>query len=112
MELKLDVYNGNEIEKTYTSDKFALMTGTCEDILDLVDIDKLKGSLEDEATILEVVKIVMKAFEQFNPMMKQVFPGLTDDEYRRTKIVDVAKVVIGVVKYTFNELFQVASAKN
>lgn len=112
MELKLNVYNGAEIEKTYTSSNFALMTGTCEDILNLVDIDKLKGSLEDEQTILEVVKIVMKAFNEFNPMMKQIFDGLTDDEYRRTKIIDVAKVVIEVVRYTFAELFKVASTKN
>ena len=40
MELKLDIYNGREIEKTYISTDFRLMTGTCEDLLKLVDVDK------------------------------------------------------------------------
>lgn len=109
MELKLNVYNGKEIEKTYTSNDFALMTGTCEDILKLVDIDKLSGDLNDESAMMEILKIVMKAFDQFNPMMKQVFDGLTDDEYRRTKIIDVARIVVDVVRYTFAELFNAAS---
>lgn len=111
MEFKLNIYDGKEIEKTYIANDFALMTGTAEDILKLVDIDKLSGSLDDEKAMMEVLKIVMKAFNEFNPMMKQVFDGLTDEEYRRTRIVDVAKVVMDAVKYTFAELFN-ASGKN
>lgn len=111
MELKLDIYDGKNIEKTYKSNDFALMTGTCEDILKLVDIDKMTGDLTDENAMMEVLKIVMKAFNEFNPMMKQIFDGLTDDEYRRTHVIDVAKVVMSVVKYTFSELFN-ASGKN
>lgn len=108
MELKLNIYNGKEIEKTYVSNDFMLMTGTCEDILKLVDIDKLSGNLDDE-NAMEILKIVIKAFNEFSPMMKQIFDGLTDDEYRRTNVVEVAKVVIEVVKYTFSQLFNIAS---
>ena len=110
MELKLDIYNGKVIEKTYVSNDFALMTGTCEDILKLIDIEKI-GDLDDDTSIMEVVKIVLNAFQEFNPLMKQIFEGLTDDEYRRTHIVDVARVVIDVLKYTLKELFT-ASSKN
>lgn len=109
MELKLNIYDGNEIEKTYTSNDFRLMTGTCEDILKLVNIDSFNGKLDDESAMFEIVKIVIGAFQQFNPMMKQIFDGLTDDEYRRTDIKEVATVVLNVVKYTFKELFNVAS---
>lgn len=112
MEFRLNVYNGKEVEKTYVADDFALTTGTAEDILNLVDIDKLTGGLNDEGTILEVVKIVAKAFNQFNPLMKEIFDGLTDDEYRRTHIVEVGKVVLDVLKYTFAELFKATSGKN
>lgn len=108
MELKLNIYNGKDIEKTYVSNDFALMTGTCEDILKLIDIEKI-GDLDDDTSIMEVVKIVLNAFQEFNPLMKQIFEGLTDDEYRRTHIVDVARVVIDVLKYTLKELFTVSS---
>jgi len=109
MELKLNIYNGKEIEKTYVSQDFMLMMGTCEDILKLVDVDKLTGDLNDETAMMEVLKIVIKAFGEFKPMMMQIFDGLTEDEYRRTSVAEVAKVVISVVKYTFSELFNVAS---
>lgn len=109
MELKLNIYDGKEIEKTYTSNDFRLMTGTCEDILKLVNIDNFNGKLDDESAMFEIIKIVIGAFKEFNPMMKQIFDGLTDDEYRRTDITEVATVVLNVVKYTFKELFNVAS---
>lgn len=109
MELKLNIYNGKEIEKIYTANDFHLMTGTCEDIIALIDIDKMSGSLDDDRAMMEILKIVIKAFQQFNPMMKQIFDGLTDDEYRRTDIKEVAVVVLNVVKYTLAELFNAAS---
>lgn len=111
MELKLNIYDGKKIEKTYTANDFHLMTGTCEDVLALVDVDKLAGELNDETANMEVFKIVIRAFNQFNPLMKQIFEGLTDDEYRRTDIKEVASVVLNVIKYTFAELYN-ASSKN
>ena len=110
MELRLNVYKGKEVEKTYVANDFSLTTGTAEDILNLVDIDKLTGGLNDEGTIMEVVKIVAKAFNQFNPLMKEIFEGLTDEEYRRTRIVEVGRVVLDVLKYTFAELFKATSS--
>ena len=113
MEFRLNIYNGKEVEKTYIANDFMLTTGTAEDMLKLVDIDKLAGGLNDEGAILEVVKIVAKAFNSFNPLMKEIFEGLTDDEYRRTHIVEVGKVVLDVLKYTFAELFSATtSVKN
>lgn len=49
MELKLNIYKDKQVEKTYTANDFMLMTGTCEDILCLVDIDKFSGKLDDES---------------------------------------------------------------
>ena len=112
MEFKLNIYNGKEIEKTYIANDFMLKTGTAEDILGLVDVDKLSGSLDDNATIFEIIKIVTKAFHSFNPMMKEIFEGLTDDEYRRTSIIEVGRVVVQVIKYTFVQLSNAASGKN
>jgi hypothetical protein len=113
MELKLNIYDGKKIEKTYVSDDFRLMTGTCEDIIKLIDVDKLTGKNlgNDENAMLEVLKIVVKAFSEFEPLMKQVFDGLTHDEYRRTDVREVASVVMSVLKYTFESLFT-ASEKN
>lgn len=112
MEFKLNIYEGKNIVKTYTANDFLLKTKTCEDILKLVDIDKFSGGLSDEVAMMEVLKIVIKAFDKFNPLMKEVFEGLTDEEYANTSIKEVAGVVINIIIYTLNELFSISNTKN
>lgn len=112
MELKLNVYKGNEIEKTYTAESFRLMTGTCEEILKVVDIDKLlDGNLKDEQMGIEILKVVVKSFRLFCPLLQEVFVGLTEEEYHRTAIKEVANCVINVVQHTVSELFNVGGAE-
>lgn len=112
MELKLNIYKDKKIEKTYTTNDFVLMTGTCEDILKLVNIDKFAAGLNDPAVDIEIFKIVIKAFKNLNPLMKEIFEGLTDDEYNRTAIKEVAFVVKNVVMFTVKELFNISNSKN
>lgn len=113
MELKLNIYEGKKITKTYTATDFTLMTGTCEDIVEMVDIDKLTGGkLEDKELGMEVVKIVAKSFKKFKPFMQDVFDGLTDEEYRHTSIKEVGRNVVQIVKYTIGELMNVGNEKN
>ncbi|MCQ2059796.1 MAG: hypothetical protein MJY71_08235 [Bacteroidaceae bacterium] len=113
MELKLNVYDGKKIEKTYTAEDFMLMTGTCEDILQVVDIDKFGGTIDEKSLGMEILKVVIKSFGKFKPMMKEIFDGLTDDEYSRTAIKEVAGVVVQIVMYTITELFSgITPSKN
>ncbi len=41
MELRLNVYKRGEVEKTYQTDTCDILFGTVDDILELIDIDKL-----------------------------------------------------------------------
>ena len=107
MEFKINVYNGQKIEKTYIAKDYNLMMGTAEDILDVVDIDKLGGDVENAE--MEIFKMIVKSFKTFAPMIQEIFPDLTDDEYRRVPVKEVARVVIEVLKYTVGELFTVSS---
>jgi hypothetical protein len=112
--IKLNIYDGKKVVKTYEADEFNLMTGTCEDIINMVDIDKLtSGKLNDAEMGVEIIKVVAKSFGKFKPFLQDVFEGLTDEEYRNTSIKEVAGVVITIVKYTIDELFNVGgTAKN
>ncbi len=105
MELKLNVYNGQKIEKTYTATNFVLTTGICEDVLRAIDIDKMTGATLDEKTLgVEIIKIVVKSFDKFRPFLQQIFEGLTDEEYARTAVKDVGRVLFKIVTYTISEL--------
>lgn len=114
MNLKLNVYEGNKIVKTYEANDFTLMTGVCEDIIKEIDIDKLtSGKLDDTTLGIEVIKIVTKSFSKFKPFLQDVFEGLTDDEYRHTSMKEVAKLVVDIVQYIVGELFNVGgNSKN
>ena len=96
-DLKLNVYNGKTIEKTYIADEIDIMFGTVEDLLDVIDFD----NLNDEK---EVVKVVIKTLNNLKPFLKQIFDGLTDDEIKRTKVKELVPLFVDIVKYTMDEL--------
>lgn len=109
MEFTLNIYNSDkEIEKTYRTNDFMLMTGTAEDIIGIIELDKFKGGFDDKEALLEVMKIVVKLFPLFNPVMKDIFVGLTDEEYKRTNVFEVGRLVFNVVTYTFSQLMSAA----
>ena len=96
-DLKLNIYNGKNIEKTYVADEIDIMFGTVEDLLDVIDFD----NLSDEK---EVVKVVIKTLNNLKPFLKQIFDGLTDDEIKRTKVKELVPLFVDIVKYTMDEL--------
>ena len=80
--ITLDIYNvldNTKIEKTYTAEGFKLMLGTVEDFMSIIDIDKLGDNIE-------LAKMVVKGYGQIKPLLMDIFPELTADEYRRVSI--------------------------
>lgn len=96
-DLKLNIYDGKSIEKTYVAEEIDIMFGTVEDLLDVIDFD----NLNDEK---EVVKVVIKTLNNLKPFLKQIFDGLTDDEIKRTKVKELVPLFVDIVKYTMDEL--------
>lgn len=108
MELTLNVYDGQKIEKTYTATDFVLTTGICEDVLKAVDIEKLNVT-DEKALGLEIIRIVVKSFDKFKPFVQSIFIGLTEEEYRRTAVKDIGRVLFKIITYTLNELSNVGA---
>ena len=96
-DLRLNIYNGKTIEKTYVADEIDIMFGTVEDLLDVIDFD----NLNDEK---EVVKVVIKTLNNLKPFLKQIFDGLTDEEIKRTKVKELVPLFVDIVTYTMEEL--------
>lgn len=104
-DLKLNIYNGKNVEKTYVAEEIDIMFGTVEDLLDVIDFD----NLNDEK---EVVKVVIKTLNNLKPFLKQIFDGLTDDEIKRTKVKELVPLFVDIVKYTMDELRALMSKKH
>lgn len=105
--MRINVYKNGEVEKFYESDVHVVTVGVCEDILQAIDIDKLLGGkLSDEAMSIEILKIIVKSFDKFKPMIQNIFP-ITDEEYSRVAITDISKIVMELVNYTISNLFDI-----
>ena len=109
--MKLNIYEKRKIVKAYTAEEYDIMTGTVEDVLEAIGIDKIELS-----TDMDVIKFVAKAIagnlDIIKRLMKDVFDGITDAELRNTKVKEIAKVVVDLVQYTFAEVKEGVSGKN
>lgn len=109
MEIKLNIYTDRfcrKVARVAKAEDFELSTGICEDVLNIINIDMLEGglsALSDESRQELAIGIVKDGFPFFVTMMKELF-DLTDEETKNTKIADIAKVVVDIVKYSFTQL--------
>lgn len=106
MELKLHIYKGKEIVKTYKTETVDLMYGTVEDILNVLELDKIKTGDN-----LEIATCVMKASGQLKPFLKDLFDGVTDDEIRNTRIKNLIDIFRNLYQYAVSEM-NLISEKN
>lgn len=100
--LKLNIYNDDKttIAKTYTAEGYDLMLGTLQDIFSIIDLDKISAGNETE-----LAKMAVRGFDQVAPILRDVFPGVTNEELRRTKtrelvplFVDLAREAVGTLR--------------
>ena len=104
MELKLNIYDKREIEKTYTANTYDLMYGTMEDLLNVLDLDSLSGDANDKALLSLAADVVKRGLPQLKPLLMDVFYGVTDEELRRCRVTELVGVVIKLAKYSLNEI--------
>lgn len=88
--IKLNIYkadNKKEIDKTLTADGYELMLGTVEDFMNIIDLEKVGDSTE-------VAKMVVKGYSQIKPLLKDIFPDLTDEDFKNVKVNDLVRTII------------------
>lgn len=86
-----------KVEKFYTAEGYDLMLGTVEDFMDIIDIDKLGNNIE-------LAKMVLKGYGQLKPLIMDIFPELTDEEYKRIKVNDLISTISQVGKSVIENL--------
>ena len=105
MELKLNIYkNQQEVEKTYTVDTYDLLFGTIDDFANVLDLHALTGNKGSIAAAQAVYNLVSGGMNMLKPLLKDIFPGLTDDELRRVKAKELIPVVAGLCGFTMEQL--------
>ena len=109
--MKLHVYEKRQIVKTYEADTYDLPFGVIEDVADVIKLDEL-----DTGSNAELIKIagnvVLKCKDTVKDLMKDIFDGITDEELKKTRVTEMAQVLIEVVKYTGEQLSKGLNRKN
>ncbi len=90
IELKIYCKNDkNKVEKVLQAEGYDLMLGTVEEFMQIIDVDKLDNSVE-------VAKMIVKGYGKFKPLLRDVFPEVTDEELNRTKVSELVKTVVQI----------------
>lgn len=106
MQLVLKIYEGQNVIKTYTAETIDFSFGVVEDILDALDFENMKTGSK-----AELAGIVIKCSKQLKPFLRDLFPGVTDEELRNTHIHNIIDIFKDLYKYATEELGRAAGAE-
>lgn len=105
MELKLNIYkNQREVEKTYTANTYDIMFGTIEDFMNMLDLEAFMGNGGTASLMEATSKLMSGGLDVIKPLLKDIFPELTDAELRRTKAKELLGVLAGLTGFSLDEL--------
>ena len=109
--MKLNIYEKRQVVKTYEADAYDLPFGVIEDVADVINRDAIETGSNTEL-IKAAGNIVLKCKDTVKNLMKDIFEGITDEELKKTKVTEMAQVLIEVVKYTADQLTKGLNRKN
>lgn len=89
--MKLNIYKGKEVVKTYEVDNYDLTYGVIEDIIEIIDGKDLENKND-------LINVAIDSFHLLRPLLKEVFDGLTDDELRTVKIRELIVIIVELIK--------------
>ena len=104
MQLVLNVYDPQtkNIAKQYTAETVDIMFGTIEDLIEVVDVEKLNDNME-------WAKFIAMSLKKLKPLLKEVFIGVTDEELKNTKIKELIPLFVNIFKYMMSEINDLGS---
>lgn len=97
MRIDLKIYNKGQVEKIHSVESADIMYGTVEDILAVIQLDKLGDNIE-------LAKMVVGVLPLVKPLLLDVFHDCTEEDLRHTKVKELVPVVIDIVKSQIADL--------
>ena len=106
MELKLNIYakDGKTIEKTYISKDYNVSFGIIRKFMKLINIEKMEDKME-------VLNLVMGAWEQFETVLSGFFPEVTEDEWDRVSLEEIVDLIIDIAMSIVSKIAKIPTQK-
>lgn len=91
LNLKLHVYSGRKIVKTYEANAFDIELGTVEDIAEALHLDTMQSG-----SVQEIMTVLVGCVSLVRPFLCDMFDGLTMEEAKHTRTQNIAEVFQGL----------------
>lgn len=107
MSMILKIYDekGEHIVNTYEARKCDLMFGT---IMRFMEFFKI-GQIEDTR---EMLKVVYSSWTEIMSVLNEIFPNVSEEEWKRVKVKDIVPLLINVLKFIASELGSIPKDPN
>lgn len=106
--IQLNIYDQHDktkVKKTLEVEGYDLMLGTVEDFMDIIDLDKINDRNE-------VAKMAVKGYRQLKPLIMDIFPELTNEDYKLIKVNDLVRLIVQIGTSIIESLDLLKSSKN
>ena len=100
MELKLNIYskdNKKTPAKTHVANSYELMLGTVEDLMNIVDPDKVNDNKE-------LAVMVVKGYKQLKPLLFDIFEDLTEEDLKHIKVKELIPLFADIINCILEDL--------
>lgn len=100
--LVINIYDkkGKEVVKTATATTYDLMFGTVQKLMDLLKIEDLKNNVE-------LLKMLYGAWNEIRLVLGEVFPEITEEEWKYVKIKELLPVIRDIAKATIADFMAI-----
>ena len=108
MAIRLNIYDPKDktkVIKVHEVEGYDLMLGTVEDFMDVIDLDKIDNDKE-------VAKMAFKGYKQIKPLLMDIFPELTAEEFKNVKAADLILLIPQIGHAIIESLDIVKNSKN
>lgn len=98
--ITLHIYdeNGENIVKMFEAQPKRIMFGTVRKLMELVKIEESKGQAE-------LLIKVANAWDEVTEVLGKFFPDATDEDWNRTDLGEILRVIIDISKYAISQAF-------
>lgn len=104
MELRLNIYDKKrQVVKTYTRQDYNVFWGTIEDFLNVLDVDALVNAKSSDDLFAALARLLNVHRETINPLMFDIFEGLTEEELKYTTAKEIITVLAGVCGFRLDQ---------
>lgn len=100
-----DPHDKRKIAKKLEVDGYDLMLGTIEDFVSIIDLNKIDDSIE-------IAKMAAKSYKQLKPLVMDIFPEVTDEDYRNIKAAELGTLIMAIGASILEDFNEFKNSKN